>query len=180
MVMPSLFMANQWYAVQVKGRQEIQASEVLHFKGYETLVPVYKARKRWSDRSKIVEVPLFPCYIFCRFDPEVQGRIISTPGVTSVVGFGRGPVPVSSDEITSLRVLMESGAECKPHAFFHAGQEVEVVAGPLNGIKGIVVSNGRKTTIVISVQLIQGAVVVEVDEECVMAVTPHRQHLRAS
>jgi transcription elongation factor/antiterminator RfaH len=179
--MPSLFKANEWYVVQVKGRQEIQVSQVLRFKGYETLVPLYKARKKWSDRSKIIEVPLFPSYIFCRFDPEIQGRIISTPGVTSIVGFGSGPVPVRPDEIASLKILMESGAECAPHAFFHAGQEVEVVSGPLNGVKGIVVSNGRKTRIVISVQLIQGSVVVEVDEDCVAAARAHReQHLRAS
>jgi transcription elongation factor/antiterminator RfaH len=179
--MQSLFKANEWYAVQVKGRQEIQASQVLRFKGYETLVPVYKARKRWSDRSKIVEVPLFPSYIFCRFDPEIQSRIVSTPGVTSVVGFGRGPVPVRSDEIESLKILMESGSECKSHAFFHAGEEVEVISGPLSGIRGIMVSNGKKTRIVISVQLIQGSVVVEVDEDCVAAATSHRvQHLCAS
>ena len=179
--MPSLFKANEWYAVQVKGRQEIQASQILRFKGYETLVPVYKTRKKWSDRSKIVEMPLFPSYIFCRFDPEIQGKIISTPGVTGIVGFGKGPVPVRSDEIASLKILVESGSECRPHAFFQAGEEVDVVSGPLTGIRGVVVSNGRKTRIVISVQLIQGSVVVEVDEDCVGAATSHRgQHLRAS
>ena len=179
--MSSLFRANEWYAVQVKGRQEVLVSQILRFKGYETFVPLYKARKRWSDRNKIVEMPLFPSYIFCRFDPEIQGKIVSTPGVTSVVGFGRGPVPVRSDEIASLKILMESGSECSPHAFFHAGEEVEVISGPLCGIRGIVVSNGRKTRIVISVQLIQGSVVVEVDEDCVAAATAHcGQHLRAS
>lgn len=179
--MPSLFKSNEWYAVQVKGRQEVQISQVLRFKGYETLVPLYKARKKWSDRNKIVELPLFPSYIFCLFDPQIQGKIISTPGVTSIVGFGRGPVPVREDEIASLKILMESGAECEPHSFFHAGQEVEVVSGPLTGVKGIVVSNGRKTRIVISVELIQGSVVVEVDEDSVAAAAAHRnQHLRAS
>jgi transcription antitermination factor NusG len=179
--MSSVFKANEWYAVQVKGRQEIQVSQTLRFKGYETLVPVYKARKKWSDRSKIVELPLFPSYIFCRFDPQLQGKIISSPGVTSVVGFGRGPVPIREDEIASLKVLMASGAECNPHSFFHAGQEVEVVSGPLSGVKGIVVSNGRKMRIVISVQLIQGSVVVEVDEDCVAPLAARRdQHLRAS
>jgi transcription antitermination factor NusG len=179
--MPALFKANEWYAVQVKGRQETQISQVLRFKGYETLVPVYKAKKKWSDRNKIVELPLFPGYIFCRLDPQVQGKIISTPGVRSIVGFGRGPVPVREDEIASLKILMESGAECGPHAFFYAGQEVEVVGGPLTGVKGVVVSNGRKTRIVISVELIQGSVVVEVDEDCVAAAAALRsQHLRAS
>jgi transcription antitermination factor NusG len=179
--MPSLFKANEWYAIQAKGRQEIQVSQVLRFKGYETFVPVYKAKKRWSDRNKIVELPLFSGYVFCRFDPQIQNKIISTPGVTSIVGFGNGPVPVREDEIASLKILMESGADCEPHSFFHVGQEVEVVSGPLNGVKGVVVLNGRRMRIVISVQLIRGAVVVEVDEDCVAAVTTRRnQYLCAS
>jgi len=167
--MPSLFQANQWYAVRVKGRQEVQVSQVLRCKGYETLVHLYKTTKKWSDRNKVVELPLFPSYIFCRFDPEIQGKIISTPGVTSIVGFGKGPVPVREDDIDSLRILMESGAECGPHAYFQAGQEVEVISGPLNGVKGVVVSSGRKTRLVISVELIQGSVAVEVDEGAVAA-----------
>jgi transcription antitermination factor NusG len=179
--MPSLLEANEWYAVQVKARQETQVSQILRCKGYETLVPLYKIKKRWSDRNKIVELPLFPGYMFCRFDPQIPGKIISTPGVMSVVGFGRGPVPVREDEVASLKILMESGADCEPHSFFYAGQAVEVVSGPLTGVKGDVVSSGRKMRILISVQLIQGSVVVEVDESCVAAVKPHPiQHLCAS
>jgi transcription antitermination factor NusG len=180
--MPSFsFKANQWYAVRVKGRQEVQVSQILRFKGYETLVPLYKATKKWSDRNKVVELPLFPSYIFCQFDPQIQGKIISTPGVTSIVGFGQGPVPVSEDEIASLKILMQSGAECGPHSYFHAGEEVEVLSGPLTGIKGVVVSSGRKMRLVISVELIQGSVAVEVDESSVAVACPHRNpQLRAS
>lgn len=179
--MPSVFKASQWYAVRVKGRQEVQVSQMLRFKGYETLVPLYKATKKWSDRSKVVELALFPSYIFCQFDPYIHGKIISTPGVTSIVGFGQGPVPVKEDEIASLKILMDSGTDCGPHSYFHAGEEVEVISGPLIGIKGVVVSSGRKMRLVISVELIQGSVAVEVDESSVAAARPCRNlHLRAS
>jgi transcription elongation factor/antiterminator RfaH len=162
-------IANAWYAIQVKGRQEAQVSESLQSKGYETFVPLYKVMRRWSDRNKAVEVPLFPSYIFCRFDPQIKFTIISTPGVTRIIGFGQGPAPVNEDEIMSLKKMAQSGVAIERHAFFHAGQEVEVVSGPLSGIKGVVASNGRKTRLVISVQLIQSSAAVDVDVACVVA-----------
>src|SRR5438132_11501059 len=67
-IMMSSLKSCAWYAVQVKGRQEIQVSRALQSKGYKTFVPLYKTRKTWSDRDKIVEAPLFPNYMFCRFD----------------------------------------------------------------------------------------------------------------
>lgn len=153
-----------WYAIQVKTRQEVQVSEALRAKGYETFVPLYQVKKKWSDRNKICEVPLFPSYTFCRFDPQIKFSIISTPGVTRIVGFGTKPVPVEDSEIESLKIVSGSGVLCLPHPFFNAGQEVEVIEGPLAGVKGVVLSIGRRSRIVISVQLVHSSAVVEVDQ----------------
>lgn len=166
-----------WYAIQVRTRQEVQVSEALRAKGYETFVPLYHIKKKWSDRNKICELPLFPSYTFCRFDPQIKFSIISTPGVTRIVGFGTKPIPVEDSEIESLKIVSDSGVMCLPHPFFNAGQEVEVVDGPLAGVKGVVMSVGRKSRIVISVQLVHSSAVVEVDQVSIVARESTRRQL---
>jgi transcription antitermination factor NusG len=156
-----------WYAVQIRARHELQVGSALRSKGYETFVPAYKVIRRWSDRKKTVEQALFPTYAFCRFDRKVKATIIATPGVIGIVGFGNGPTPISDSEIGSLKIVSQSGVQCAPHPFVQVGQKVEVISGPLAGIKGIVVSAGRKNRIVISVELVHASAVVEVDEDVV-------------
>lgn len=179
--MMSLLKARDWYAIQVKGRRELQVSQALLTRGYEVFMPLYTVKKTWSDRNKTVKVPLLPSYTFCRFDPQVQFTIVSTPGVARVVGFGKGPTPVDDDEIASLMILASSGVRCEPHSFVRAGEEVEIVSGPLTGVKGIVVSTGRRARVVISVQLVQSSAVVEVDEACLVSASGRSyQYLQAS
>src|ERR1035437_3207123 len=87
-----------WYAIRVQSRFESVVSMALRGKGYEEFLPVYRTRRRWSDRFKDVDLPLFPGYLFCRFD--VTGRllpILTTPGLVSIVGAGRTPVPVPDE-----------------------------------------------------------------------------------
>ena len=89
-----------WYAIRVQSKFENLVSATLRGKGYEEFLPVYRSSRRWSDRVKNLDLPLFPGYLFCRFD--VHGRllpILTTPGVISIIGAGKTPIPVSDDEI---------------------------------------------------------------------------------
>src|SRR6266436_1388524 len=95
-----------WFALRTRSRHESAASMALDSKGYDTLLPLYKARRRWSDRIKQIDLPLFPGYLFCRFDPQYQLPIIKTPGVVSIISFVRMPMPVEKHEIASIQALV--------------------------------------------------------------------------
>src|SRR5579871_980379 len=83
-----------WFAIQVRARYETGVAEHLRGKGFEWFLPMYKTRKQWSDRVKQFEKPLFPGYVFCRFNPHDRLPILKTPGVTQIVGNNHVPVPV--------------------------------------------------------------------------------------
>ena len=80
-----------WYAVRVRSRFEFVTSAVLEEKGYETFLPSYRSRRAWSDRMKEVEIPLFPGYLFCRFDAADPYRVLNSPGVVNVISVGPSP-----------------------------------------------------------------------------------------
>src|SRR5437016_11411375 len=83
-----------WFGLRVRSRSEQMAATALAGKGYKPFLPVYKVARRWTDRVKRVDMPLFPGYVFCRFDPQRRLPILITPGVVSVVGIGKAPAPI--------------------------------------------------------------------------------------
>ena len=136
----------------------------LRSKGYEDFLPVFQARRRWSDRYKNIEVPLFPGYSFCRFNPSRRLPILTTPGVMHVVGIGPGPVPVPDEEIESLKTAAASHLPLEHWPFLNAGQQVRVEDGPLRGAWGIVVASGDEPDkLIVSISLLQRSVAVEIE-----------------
>src|SRR5713101_4178902 len=115
-----------WFAVQTRSRYENLVATLLRGKGYELFLPIYKSRRRWSDRIKELELPLFSGYLFCRFNPLNRFPILVTPGVVQVVGIGKNPVPVSESEITAIKALVQSGLPSQPWPFLRVGQRVRV------------------------------------------------------
>jgi transcription antitermination factor NusG len=83
-----------WFALRVKSRSEKIVSTIARNKGFEEFLPLYQSRRRWSDRFKSVDVPLFPGYVFCRVDPEFRLPLLTIPGVLSFVGIGKVPAPI--------------------------------------------------------------------------------------
>jgi transcription antitermination factor NusG len=163
--------SSYWFAVQVKTHQETPVARALQAKGYEAFVPTYQVKRRWSDRAKMFNLPLFPTYTFCRFDPEIRHKIVSTPGVRGIVGFGKGPVPISDTEIQSLKIVQASALACEPGLFPNIGQKVEIVAGSLAGVKGSIVSCDNRKRMVVSIELINACAIVDVDDLAVLAHT---------
>jgi transcription antitermination factor NusG len=152
-----------WFALQTRSRYEHFVAAMLSDKGYEPFLPVYTCRRRWSDRVKEFESPLFPGYLFCRFDSRNRLPILTTPGVVQVVGVGKKPVPVDDSEITAIQILMGSGLAGRPWAFLHVGQRVRIERGPLTGVVGILTGFRGHYRLVLSVTLLQRSVAVEVD-----------------
>jgi len=159
-----------WFALQVRTRHEIGVSDHLKGKGYEWFLPLYKSRRRWSDRVKEVDAPLFPGYLFCRFNPNDRLPILKTPGVTQIVGYNHVPIPVDEQEIAAIRRLVASGVPNFPCAYLEVGSKVRIDAGALRGIEGILMDVKGKKRLVLSISLLQRSVAVEIDSNAVSVV----------
>jgi transcription antitermination factor NusG len=152
-----------WFALQVRSRCEAGVANHLHGQGFERFLPLYRLRKRWSDRIKEVEVPLFPGYLFCRFDPHDRLPVLKTPGVMQIVGFRNGPAPVDESEVLALQTLVAAGAPHQPWPFLATGERVRIESGPLLGLEGILIEVKSSHRLVLSVTLLQRSVAVEID-----------------
>jgi transcription antitermination factor NusG len=155
-----------WYALHVRTRFEKVVSRNLQGKGYEEFLPLYKRVSRWSDRTKEIELPLFPGYVFCRFDPHDRLPVLTVPGVNAIVGIGKNLLPVQESEIEAIRAVLQSGAFCEPWPFLEVGQRVCVEYGPLAGTEGLVTMVKNSCRLVISVNMLQRSVAVEIDRDC--------------
>lgn len=159
-----------WFALTVKPQHEKTAARALGVRGLEYFVPLYRARRRWSDRTKELELPLFPGYVFCRFAAGERAGVLATPGITSVVGFGRTPAPVAESEIEAIQRMVSSGLPVGPWPFLRVGQAVRIEAGPLCGLEGILVQLKDAWRVVVSVHLLQRSVAVEIDRDVLSVV----------
>jgi transcription antitermination factor NusG len=169
---------NPWYVVVVRANFERVSSLRFQEKGYETYLPLYRARRKWSDRSKEVEVPLFAGYTFCRFDADHRLPILQTPGVKSIVGTKTtGPIPVDETEINAVRAMLDSELPVGPWPFLGEGNFVTVERGPLAGVEGIVVEVKNNFRLVVSVSLLQRSVYAEIDRDWVVPRTAIAQPL---
>src|SRR5580693_581087 len=162
--------AFSWFAVQVRTRQELGISEHLQSNGYEWFLPLSRCQKRWSDRIKEVQSPLFPGYLFCRFDPLDRLPILKIPGVIQIVGSNRQPIPVDEDEIRAIQVLVASGAPNQPCPYLEIGDKVRIESGPLRGLEGLLVEFQGNHQLVLSVTLLQRSVAVKIDSASVTSV----------
>jgi transcription antitermination factor NusG len=152
-----------WFALQVRARHETGVADHLQGKGYESFLPLCKCRKRWSDRVKIVDAPLFPGYLFCRFNPEERLPILKTPGVIHIVGYNGLPVPIDEVEIKAVQTLVASGVPNQPWPFLAVGDRIRIESGPLRDLEGILVKFKGDHRLVLSVSLLQRSVAVEID-----------------
>ncbi len=158
-----------WYGIRTKSNQEKIASTILANKGYQSFLPSYTyKRKRW-DRTVESERPLFPGYIFCRFDVKQRLPILTTPGIVSVLGFGNEPMPVPESEIEAIQTVLCSGRTVEPIPFLRQGERIQVTRGALAGLEGILVQNKSNWRLVISVTMLQRSVSVEIDRDAVAA-----------
>ena len=152
-----------WYAVYTKHQHEKSASDLLSRKGFEVLLPLYRATHRWKDRAKTVLLPVFPSYLFVRTNLEKKLDILRVPGVFWLVGHGDRALAVSELEIEAVRKITHSSARYEPHPFLKHGDLVRVRVGPLAGVTGILKQIKNQYRVILSIDLLQRAIAVEVD-----------------
>ena len=166
-----------WFALAVVPRKEKASAQALRAKGYEDFLPMYTVRRRWSDRIKSVEMPLFPGYVFSRFDSKVRLPILKMPSVISILGLGKQPEPIPDEEIDALQKVCKSGAEAIPCPYLTAGAKVRIQEGPLTGVEGILVE-AKQSRLILSITLLQRSVSVEVDTEWIAPERIYREYQR--
>ena len=154
-----------WYAIQVRPRYERLVVELLSDKICDNFLPVHESRRRWSDRWKRLERPLFPGYVFGRFHLNEKHTVMTTSGVVRIVGIGLIPVAVPDDEIAALQQLVRQRIPVRVHEFVSAGEKICLRSGPFAGLNGIIVRKSGESRLVVSVNLLRRSVAVEVEAE---------------
>jgi transcriptional antiterminator NusG len=160
----------RWFAAYVKARHESRVVERLAQRSVETFLPLYRSRREWSDRKVEIELPLFSGYIFVRINLHLKLRVLEAPGVLYLVGAGGRPEPLEDSEIQQLKMAMLDGRDPRPHAFVKAGDRVMITRGRLEGYEGFLVRENNKHRVVLSVQMINSAMSVEVDADAIAPV----------
>ncbi len=163
-------MSDYWYALHVKPRFEKYVTTQLGSKGYETFLPTYVSKRKWSDRVKSISLPLFPSYVFCRFDIHSRLPIVITPGVMAVLGAGKIPAPIDESELSAIHHITEAQVRAEPCPYLAVGEVVRVESGPLEGLVGIVLRTKGSDRLVVSVSLLMRSVSVEIDRSLVKPV----------
>ena len=165
---PSTFNLNNWYALYTRSRHEMFVESNLLKKGIETFTPKTTLKKKWSDRVKHVEVPLFKSYCFARFSLEDKVKVISQKGVVSVVHIKGKYIPVEDSVINSLKILIENKVKFDPCPYLKVGDKVTIKKGPLKGVEGYIEQKRKKNTVlVVSIDTIASSISCIIDMDCV-------------
>lgn len=159
--------AEHWYVLRVKSRCEKSVAAIAQAKDFEIFLPLCERRRRWSDREKLVEFPLFPGYIFCRIAPGKRFPLLTIPGAVQFVGLGKTPVPIDESEIAALQTAVHAGLLTEACPFLEIGERVRLEDGPLSGVEGIVIGDAKNQRIVISITLLRRSVAIAVERHWV-------------
>jgi transcription antitermination factor NusG len=154
-----------WYAVQTRARHERVVVQRFREKGLTTFLPVYTEVRRWSDRRKSVELPLFSCYVFVKIMATNEDRlkVLRTDSVFDLVGVPRHGTPIPDEQIEAVRTIVTERMNWESFPFLKIGQRVRIRSGALDGVEGILVSRNGKRSVVVSVDAIQRSLAVRVE-----------------
>jgi transcription antitermination factor NusG len=161
----------EWYALRVRTRSEQAVAGVLAEKGFEWYVPCWVDTRTYSDRTKRVSVPAFPGYAFCRFDNASRFTVLNTPGVLAVLSVGGAPEPVQEEVIFALQKAFSGTKRVSLADYLHDGERVQIVDGPMAGARGLLIHPKGQHRLVISIELLQRSVSVEVDAQSVVPIS---------
>ena len=160
---PTAYREQRWYAAYTSANHEKRVAEQLGIREVEFFLPAYESVRRWKDRRVTLQMPLFPGYVFVRMALRDRLQVQQVPGVAHLVGFDGTPAALPDEEIEALRASLESGVRAEPHPYLAAGRRVRLKSGPLTGMQGILLRRKGNFRVVISIELIQRSLVVQVD-----------------
>ncbi|MCP4107932.1 MAG: UpxY family transcription antiterminator [Desulfobacteraceae bacterium] len=156
-----------WYVLHTRSRFENVVNEGLLKKSTEVFLPKIRVRSKRRDRKKMIQVPMFPGYIFVRttLDSYSQLDIVKTIGVVRFIGNRQGPVPVPSENIESLKIMVAADLAVSTGTRFRKGNRIMVTAGPFAGITGTFIRYKGMGRVVVYIEVLGQYASVEVDED---------------
>ena len=156
---------DNWFALQTRARHEKMVSQRLQERGVSVFLPLVSEVHSWSDRKKVVEVPLFGCYVFARIAGTKADRlrVLRVDGVLNLVGSSNEGTPIPDEQITVVRTLLQGKVPLSSHPFLKVGQRIRIRTGALSGMEGVLLSQNGNRTMVISVDAIQRSLAVRVE-----------------
>jgi transcription antitermination factor NusG len=162
---PLLFSQHElhWYAVQTSARHEKRVHQRFVERSVESFLPLYETINRWKDRKVRVQLPLFPGYLFVHLDIANRLNVLQVAGVARFVNFGGMAIPVPAVDIESLRAGLIGGLRVEPHPYLKVGRRARVKSGPLQGMIGILLRKKNLERFIISLDMIQRSISVEID-----------------
>lgn len=152
-----------WFAIRVRSNFEHSVAGSVRNRGYEEYLPLYRIQRGRSGRMRDAELPLFPGYVFSRFDLNRRHHILTVPGVVHIVGAGRTPLPVDYTELAAIRAILASRLPALPWPFLQVGDRIIIDRGPLRGVEGILVAIKGGARLIASITILQRSVAVEID-----------------
>lgn len=153
----------RWYAVYTIPRHEKCVARQMDGNGLDHFLPLYKSARRWKDRRKELDLPLFPSYVFVHIAFRNRLQVQTLPGVLQIVSFNGKPAPLPEHEIEALRDGLARSASLEPHPYLRIGRRVRVRSGPMAGLSGVLVRRKEKFRVVLSIDLIMQSIALEVD-----------------
>lgn len=165
---PAVFPGKEsenWFAILTYARHEKVVARRLRDKGVTIFFPTVTEVHCWSDRKRVVEVPLFSCYLFAKMAPtnEERQKVLQIDNVLGFAGSSRLGTAIPSEQIESVRILVTRQLRYRVHPFLKTGQRVRVCSGALEGLEGILVGRKGESTLVLSVDAMQRSLSVQID-----------------
>jgi transcription antitermination factor NusG len=161
--LPAEYLETRWYAAYTCANHEKRVAEQLAQRSVEHFLPVYQVMRRWKDRKMCLQLPLFPGYVFARLALLDRLRVMQIPSVVCLVGSNGRPSALPEEEIERLKASLAHGIRAEPHPFLTVGRRVRIQAGPLRGMRGILLRRKTNLRVVLSIDLLQRSIVVDVD-----------------
>jgi transcription antitermination factor NusG len=153
-----------WYAAYTLANHERRVARQLQERKISSFLPTYKSVRRWKDRRKLLELPLFPSYVFVQINAANRLDLLRLPGVLGLVCFQGKPVPVAPAEMENLRQGLSGQAGARPHPYLKVGRKVRIRNGSMAGVEGILVRKRDCARVVLSISLLQRSISVDIDE----------------
>jgi transcription antitermination factor NusG len=163
--------SSAWWVLYTRHQHEKTVAEMLSAKGFEVFLPLYESIRRWKDRSKMLTLPLFPCYVFVRGGLNRRLQVVTTPGIHMILFHGEQVAIIPESEIQAIRKAVEGPFRVEPHPYLKCGEQVRVARGSLEGVEGVLIRKKNLCRLVLSVNMMAQSVAVEIDATDVEPVT---------
>ncbi len=173
--LPAPWAEQHWYAAYTCAKHEKRVAAELGAREVEHFLPLYSSARRWKDRRVMLDLPLFPGYVFVRLALRDRMRVVQIPSVVRMVGFGGLPTALPDTEMEIMRTGLSQSLDAEPHPFLTVGRRVRITAGPFAGLEGVLKRKKSSLRVVVSLELIQRSVAVDVDAADVRGVASKKE-----